>query len=598
MPSGNYPEFKDKAKTKPHPAAGLSKNAYKSDGTKRERKSRAKLGDAATAIGITGDLTKGLNKRITFFKQLQKDLMEASTDGDTSLEFEDASIDLDMVNHFLELPALMATKEAGEIYDAFNEEGVEYDAYNPNYRGKGWELERQRKSGAEYTKGERQKFALKEGEIASETPLLMRDVLRKKYEKEHRAKKGATFVSPDMTIEPRFGKINQQKQDTEEHLSAKKFLEENLLTSRGLTRKRAKRWDAGMSKEQRDRYVADKAKAKESGDVAEKPHVGVPPVVPVRRDKVMLNETVSLDDILFGDSDDEFGGEKGLMDKPLQYDGPSLSLTDIVANVVHNAPLMVEAPKDTGYIDADQDWRKRLISTSDLVGLSDDEEESGSDMEVIPWEYKGIEYYLNEETGEFFDRDEQELQGILSKDGKTVQFTNEDKDVEDMDSFNLAVSVDSDSDSDMEVEEWEFDGISYLLDTKKGDVYDYDEQELVGKKGEGKFAEKQKPVAIISPVSTKPTLPKASTAEVPAVRWDEGYLQGYSFSAKASKFDTFENAMGAYEALNETDRKKVAGITHSKERGKDVFSLRKGQGRALKPSDIDKSYILDPKKML
>jgi hypothetical protein len=274
---------------------------------------------------------------------------------------------------------------------------------------------------------------------------------------------------------------------------------------------------------------------------------------------------------------------------------------------------MVEAPKDTGYIDADQDWRKRLISTSDLVGLSDDEEESGSDMEVIPWEYKGIEYYLNEETGEFFDQDEQELQGILSKDRRTVQFTDESKNVDDMDSFNLAVSVDSDSDSDMEVEEWEFDGITYLLDTKKGDVYDYDEQEFLGKKGEGRFDKIKllfpslatiapvSPVSTkpkVSPVSTKPTLPKASTAEVPAVRWDEGYLQGYSFSAKASKFDTFETAMGAYEALNEKDRKKVAGITHSKERGKDVFSLRKGQGRALKPSDIDKSYILDPKKML
>jgi hypothetical protein len=43
MPSGVYPDFKDKAKTKPHPAKGLSVNKYKANGELRPaRKSRAK----------------------------------------------------------------------------------------------------------------------------------------------------------------------------------------------------------------------------------------------------------------------------------------------------------------------------------------------------------------------------------------------------------------------------------------------------------------------------------------------------------------------------------------------------------------------------
>ena len=43
MPSGVYPEFKDKKQTKPHPAAGLSVNKYKANGELRPaRKSRAK----------------------------------------------------------------------------------------------------------------------------------------------------------------------------------------------------------------------------------------------------------------------------------------------------------------------------------------------------------------------------------------------------------------------------------------------------------------------------------------------------------------------------------------------------------------------------
>ncbi len=46
MPSGNYPPFLDKAETKKHPAAGLSKNKYDAKGNLRPpRKSRSKLGD-------------------------------------------------------------------------------------------------------------------------------------------------------------------------------------------------------------------------------------------------------------------------------------------------------------------------------------------------------------------------------------------------------------------------------------------------------------------------------------------------------------------------------------------------------------------------
>ena len=45
---------------------------------------------------------------------------------------------------------------------------------------------------------------------------------------------------------------------------------------------------------------------------------------------------------------------------------------------------------------------------------------------------------------------------------------------------------------EMEVETWDFEGTTYLLDDKTGDVYDYDSQDLLGKKGEGDFKEKGK----------------------------------------------------------------------------------------------------------
>jgi len=45
---------------------------------------------------------------------------------------------------------------------------------------------------------------------------------------------------------------------------------------------------------------------------------------------------------------------------------------------------------------------------------------------------------------------------------------------------------------EMEVVTWDFEGTTYLLDDKTGDVYDYDSQELIGKKGEGDFKEKGK----------------------------------------------------------------------------------------------------------
>lgn len=51
---------------------------------------------------------------------------------------------------------------------------------------------------------------------------------------------------------------------------------------------------------------------------------------------------------------------------------------------------------------------------------------------------------------------------------------------------------DDDEDEEMEVETWDFEGKTYLLDDKNGDVYDYDSQDLIGKKGEGDFKEKVK----------------------------------------------------------------------------------------------------------
>ena len=110
-------------------------------------------------------------------------------------------------------------------------------------------------------------------------------------------------------------------------------------------------------------------------------------------------------------------------------------------------------------------------------------------------------------------------------------------------------------------------------------------------------------------ISTKPVLPKVTqpaptapteTATPPNDEWQKGYLHGYAFSAVASKFDSFEEAMEKYEGLSDKDKKKVAGITQTQDKrsGADVYSLRAGKGRKLYDNDTDVSLVLNPKFLL
>lgn len=48
-----------------------------------------------------------------------------------------------------------------------------------------------------------------------------------------------------------------------------------------------------------------------------------------------------------------------------------------------------------------------------------------------------------------------------------------------------------DEEEELAVKIWEHNGVKYLLDESTGDVYDHESQELIGKKGEGKFAAKK-----------------------------------------------------------------------------------------------------------
>jgi len=50
---------------------------------------------------------------------------------------------------------------------------------------------------------------------------------------------------------------------------------------------------------------------------------------------------------------------------------------------------------------------------------------------------------------------------------------------------------DDDDEDELAVKVWEHDGTKYLLDEESGDVYDFTSQELIGKRGEGKFAAKK-----------------------------------------------------------------------------------------------------------
>jgi hypothetical protein len=90
---------------------------------------------------------------------------------------------------------------------------------------------------------------------------------------------------------------------------------------------------------------------------------------------------------------------------------------------------------------------------------------------------------------ELFGSDTDEEEEV--EDGRVTPKIARCMDEEDASGAGPAVEADeSDEEEEMEVAPWEYKGVTYLLDEKTGDVYDYDEQELVGKKGEGKFKEK------------------------------------------------------------------------------------------------------------
>ncbi len=88
MPKGVYPEFKDKAQTKPHPSAGLSKNKYDAKGNLRpERPSRSRLVPIKKKLGIDEDAdigdalrtNRGLAK---FLRGIGDELLDEDDDDD------------------------------------------------------------------------------------------------------------------------------------------------------------------------------------------------------------------------------------------------------------------------------------------------------------------------------------------------------------------------------------------------------------------------------------------------------------------------------------------------------------------------------------
>ena len=88
----------------------------------------------------------------------------------------------------------------------------------------------------------------------------------------------------------------------------------------------------------------------------------------------------------------------------------------------------------------------------------------------------------------------------------------------------------------------------------------------------------------------------------PLRTWQPGYLRGYFFRmSKKHRFETFEQAMACYEALASDVKKQVAGITKhtwtgKQDHGKWIYSLRKGEGTALrfnKGVDTNTSYRLN-----
>ena len=272
MPQGVYPEWKDKAQTKKHPASGLSKNKYDAKGNLRpQRKSRAKEAfvQAKADLVTEGSVQKTLLERKKMFEYLKQNI--------EVVNFKD--FDPDDINTYLDNPSLMISAESGEWWNEFKS----------LYQQSKISVQSQLEATAQKRYGERVRdrgapfgYTQEEPEWSvGEYKLEPKPQPVEFYKDEHffgRMIRGASHYQEDPGVD-------------EDDIS-------QILTHRGKARVRARRSDYGMTREE---YAKDKVKG-----------LQLPPVL--LEDRKIINpdpdKTIAL-------------GQKALMDDFFSYIGSS-----------------------------------------------------------------------------------------------------------------------------------------------------------------------------------------------------------------------------------------------------------------------------------
>jgi hypothetical protein len=98
-------------------------------------------------------------------------------------------------------------------------------------------------------------------------------------------------------------------------------------------------------------------------------------------------------------------------------------LEDVVENelvVEEKKELVVEEKKELVVVEEETEIIpvEKSYELSAVFGSDDDEDEDDDDedLEVSPWEYKGVNYLLDENSGDIYDYDSQELVGVKKGD--------------------------------------------------------------------------------------------------------------------------------------------------------------------------------------
>lgn len=622
MPAGVYPEWKNKAQTVKHPAAGLSKNKYDAKGQLRPpRKSRSKLTKKKEKYGIKAeeDISDVLKKRMGLFNFLvnyNEDLQDE--------EYEDIATDIDDTENFVDIfknyvkdPTLLASKEAGELYKQFlpiyNERHAQYkDFTDDEFVGPNEDWENARQDLNWWADNAKLDTYLKKKMVGKASDKYQMKVLMGHIDAPEYKKKSEVYYDPsgsEGASHPTFLKKMVRKEqhlaeqdkdhpldifvggeDDGDDYDALTFMRESmgvkgidkkatfadrqsyedialdLMTSRGLVRQRAKRWDAGLTK-------AEKIKEKARREALKADKSGIPTEV-----SGTFKEQEGEDIRLHGKQQDPIVNDPDETFK--QYDYKTIEPDRPIG--AHAQDLMNQFFGEIAGSDISS--KENIFHT--IVSKK-------TNIMVEPQDEEDLNPSREGNVADFFDK--------ISKDSRRIG--QKVLDTQDIPPPRAPSPIDLDFDEPEPYEEERSStptlpsvaslGLDFLKPKKTKREATDEEMEQHWKyekeQAEKDFVEKK----VIKIKKKKKKLVIKGRKETDHIWKENTYLMGYPFGAKGSQFDTFEEA---YDMAKKHPNK-VAGITKMKKYGKTKYSVRSGaMGNYRKSPSGEKSIFTNPSK--